>query len=466
MGGPVALTRRQGNTDVLHCLNLDAETAGLSRGMGLADARAILPDLATRPADPVQEARAQEALRRWAGRYAPQVAADGPDGLVADITGVAHLFGGEDALRDDLHDRMARAGIAVQTAIAPTRSGGHALTRHGGGIVLDGQVSEQLGTLPVTALNIPPDVAGGLNRLGLTRIADLLRVPRAPLVRRFGPDVMKALDKMLGSLPEPVAAPPDPPHFGVRISLPEPIGLTADVMAGLDLLLTRLCHKLAATHMGARRIRLELGRVDGSTARLEIGLARAMRDPARIAPLFHKGIDDTHAGFGIDMLRLVATVTEPLLPAQIVPGQNRGGDEMSDLLSRLGNRLGFDHVLRCLPADSLVPERSFRVVPAAYHDAQPFPYRPRPARPALIFPPEPVRQTRGHPPTRFHWRNMRFSTLRAQGPERITPEWWQDDPAWRSGIRDYWRIETSEGPRLWLFHTPNAPGWYAQGRFP
>lgn len=66
---------------------------------------------------------------------------------------------------------------------------------------------------------------------------------------------------------------------------------------------------------------------------------------------------------------------------------------------------------------------------------------------------------------RFRWRRMSFSTLRATGPERIAPEWWFDDPNWRTGLRDYWRIETCEGPRLWLFQTPQSPGWYAQGEF-
>ena len=69
----------------------------------------------------------------------------------------------------------------------------------------------------------------------------------------------------------------------------------------------------------------------------------------------------------------------------------------------------------------------------------------------------------GNPPASFRWRRVRFTTLRALGPERITPEWWFDDPAWRSGLRDYWRIETREGPRLWLFHTPQTPDWPAPG---
>ncbi|WP_140846712.1 DNA polymerase Y family protein [Paracoccus sp. FO-3] len=463
--GPFALTHRQGNADHLRCLIAAAEAQGLHRGMPLADARALLPDLATRPADPAREAAALAALRRWAGRYAPQVAMDGEDGLIADITGVAHLFGGEEELRGDLHARLVRAGLSAQSAISGSRGGSHALARHGGGIVPDGLLAERLGRLPVSALRISQEQAQSLARMGLHRIVDLTSLPRAPLARRFGPDLVQRLDQMLGTLPEPVGAQPDAPQFGVRMTLPEPIGLTGDVMAGLKRLLDRLCDKLAATHMGARRVRLELRRVDRETVFVEIGLARAMRDPGRIAALFQKGIEDVDAGFGIEAMRIEAVVTEPLAPQQIGEGKVRQEDELSDLISRLGNRLGFEHVLRFLPAESRIPERSFLTASAAWSAASPLPYRKRPRRPALIFPPEPITSPSGHPPARFRWRRMSFTTLRAAGPERITPEWWFDDPAWHSGIRDYWRIETKEGPRLWLFHTPQAPAWSVQGTF-
>ncbi len=428
--------------------------------MALADARAICPDLATRPADLAREAAALASLRRWAGRYAPMVATDGVDGLMADISGVPHLFGGESDLRDDLQARLERAGLHAASAIAGTRGAAHALARHGGGIVADGRLATGIGHLPVTALRVDHDTAEALARVGLAHIADLIHLPRAPLARRFGPGLVLRLDQALGAQAEPVAAEPDAPHFGVRMTLPEPIGLQADVMAGLTRLLDRLCAKLAQHRMGARRVRLELRRVDGGTAQVEIGLARPMRDPARIAALFAKGVDEIDSGFGIDGLRLSAPVTEALAPEQIGGGPTiRHEDALADLLSSVGNRIGFDRVLRLLPATSLIPERSFLLAPAAWSTAEPIPHRAGSKRPITLFPPEPVTAASGTPPASFRWRRMRFTTLRATGPERITPEWWFDDPAWRSGLRDYWRIETQEGPRLWLFVTPQAQGW-------
>ncbi len=437
--------------------------------MALADARAICPDLATRPADLAREAAALAALRRWAGRYAPMVATDGVDGLMADISGVPHLFGGEAGLRDDLQARLERAGLHAASAIAGTRGAAHALARHGGGIVPDGKLAEGIGHLPVAALRVDHATAEALARVGLARIADLIGLPRAPLARRFGPGLVLRLDQALGAQAEPVAAEPDAPQFSVRMTLPEPIGLQSDVRAGLDRLLDRLCAKLARHRMGARRLRLELRRVDHGAAQVEIGLARPMRDPARIAVLFARRLDEIDSGFGIDALRLSASVVEPMAPEQLGGGPAiRHDDALADLLSSVGNRIGFDRVLRLLPATSLIPERSFLLAPAAYSSPEPVPCRAGLLRPITLFPPEPVSAASGHPPATFRWRRMRLTTLRATGPERITPEWWFDDPAWRSGLRDYWRVETREGPRLWLFVTPQTGrgDWYVQGEFP
>ncbi|NHM20537.1 Y-family DNA polymerase [Tritonibacter mobilis] len=473
--GPFSLTHRAGNTDHIHCLNEMAANRGLYRGMALADARAICPGLETRPADLEREAAALIALRRWAGRYSPMVARDGSDGLIADITGVPHLFGGEDELRSDLHARLERAGLTCSSAITETRGAAHALARHGGGIVPEGKLCDSIGHLPVTALRIDKETAQALAQVGLRQIADIISLPRAPLTRRYGPGLTLRLDQALGTQPEPITPEAELAYFGVRMTFPEPIGLQADVMAGLSRLLERLCETLASHHRGARRLRLDLQRVDRETSQVEIGLARPMRDPKRIITLFAKGVETVEAGFGIEAMRLTAHVTEDLPPEQLGNGQQGNGsglrheDALADLFSRLGNRLGFDRVLRFQPAQSSIPERSFLLTAAAYSEPEASPRRTGPERPIIIFPPEPVMtegiSQPGHPPAHFRWRRMSFTTLRATGPERITPEWWFDDPAWRTGLRDYWRVETREGVRLWLFHTPQSPAWSVQGEF-
>ena len=472
---PFALSLRAGNTDHLHCLNGPALAAGLTRGMALADARALCPGLVTEPANLASEAAVLQALVHMARRWSPLVARDGADGLMTDISGVAHLFGGEDGLLADLRAHIARAGFACAVGVADTRGAAYALARFGGGrfaggqlggaMAAPGQTLAAIGRLPPAALRLDHDTVTGLERLGLRSIRDLAQVPRAPLARRFGPGLMLRLDQALGVQPEPVSPEAEAPHYGVRLTLPDPIGLQSDVMAGLSRLLDRLCASLASNHHGARRLALELRRVDGATALAEIGLARPMRDAGRMAALFARAVDDIDAGFGIDQLRLTAPVVEPMAPEQMDQNRAVGADKLHDLITRLGNRVGFDNVQRYAPAQSHIPEKSFLVLSAAYSDGDEGEVVAHTARPLVIFPPEPITATGPAPPARFSWRRMAFTTARSTGPERIAPEWWLDDPAWRSGLRDYWKLETLQGRRLWLFHTPQAPGWYVQGEF-
>ncbi len=468
LDGPFALTLTQSNTERLYCLNRAAEQQNLHRGMPFADARAFCPDLQSTSAVPEQDARFLTVLRRWALRYCPWVGPEGDDGLVLDVTGSTHLWGGEEAMLDDMRLRLARAGLSVKLGLADTRGAAWALARHGRGpeqeVAAPGETLKNLGALPVLALRLEPDVVTTLQRLGLRTIAERAATPRAPLGRRFGPTVLTRLDQALGDLPEQISPRANPPHYGVRLTLPEPIGLSADVMAGTAKLLDQLCAKLKAQEAGARRLCLTLHRVDQASQQVELRLASAMRNPARILPLFERGVAGVEAGFGIDRMRLEAVVVEPMPPQQISSVTGGSKDQLDDLITRIGTRIGLENIQRYLPADSHIPERAFVVSPAAYSQPEGAWTAPRP-RPLSLFPPEPISAIGPRPPTRFRWRSMSLTTARITGPERIAPEWWFDDPAWRTGLRDYWRVETRQGRRLWLFHTPQNPAWFVHGEF-
>ncbi|KPP88334.1 MAG: protein ImuB [Rhodobacteraceae bacterium HLUCCA08] len=462
--GPFALTRIVANADRLACLNPAAERAGLSRGMPLADARAFCPGLRTRPADPHADARFLGALRRWATRYCPWVGREGCDGLVLDVTGSTHLIGGEAAMLADMRQRLARAGITVRLGLADTRGAAWALARYGEAPAPPGATAQAIGPLPVAALRLEPDTVTALQRLGLRSIADLAAAARAPLARRFGRGLMMRLDQALGDQPEQIAPEPEPPRYATRLTLPEPIGLTADVMAGTERLLQALCARLKDRETGARALVLTLRRVDQDSQQVELRLARPLRDAARILPLFERGVTQVEAGFGIDRMRLEAVQVEPLPVRQLSHVGDTGKARLDDLITRIGTRIGLENVQRVLPADSHIPERAFLVAAAAFSDPGPSWGSPRP-RPLRLFPPEPVAGHGPRPPQDFRWRRMALQTGRATGPERIAPEWWMADEAWRSGLRDYWRVETRQGRRLWMFHTPQAPGWFVHGEF-
>lgn len=463
VAGPFVLTRHLANTQRIHCLNAAAAAQGLYHGMPFSEARAFCPGLRVQPADPAGDALLLQGLRRWALRYCPWAGLEDPDGLVLDITGAAHLSGGESALLADLRARLTGAGFQVRLGLADTRGAAWALAHHGEGIAAPGDAAGALRDLPVAALRLEEATVTILQRLGLRSIGALAAAPRAPLARRFGPDLLMRLDQAMGAQPEAITPLSDPPRPAVRLTLPEPIGLISDVMAGLARLLAALCARLAAQGLGARVLVLGLRRVDRGSGQVPLRLARAMRDPDRILPLFAHGVDAVDAGFGIDQLRLEAVVVEPM-PMEQLGSAPRADESLDLLISRLGTRVGLENVQRFRPADSHLPERSFVTLPVADAGAV-APWRITGPRPQQIFPPESIPASGAAPPARFRWRRMTLSTARVTGPERIAPEWWHRDAGWETGLRDYWRVATHQGPRLWLFHTPQVPGWFVQGEF-
>ena len=432
--------------------------------MPYADARAFCPDLQSRPADPARDQRFLHILRRWFTRYCPWVGIEGADGLVLDVTGSSHILGGEDAMLADMRARLARAGLSVQIGLADTRGAAWALAHHADGVAPPNEMLGALRSLPVAALRIDDKTNIALQRLGLRKIGDLVTTPRAPLTRRFGPDLLLRLDQALGAQPEQITPIAEPPHYAVRMTLPEPIGLLNDVVAGAERLLIQLCTKLKAQEMGVRVLCLTLRRVDQDHQQVELRLARALRDPDRIMPLFKQGLEAVEAGFGIDQMRLEAVQLEPVPIRQINYVTTGQKDKLNDLITRIGTRIGLENTHRFLPADSHIPERSFLIAPAAYSEPEGgwSTLRPRPLR---LFPPEFIAGSGSQPPKWFRWRGMSLTSARAIGPERIAPEWWLNDENWRLGVRDYWHVQTKQGRRLWLYYTPQNPHWFVHGEF-
>jgi len=521
---PFAVVADLGNAQVLSSLNVAASRAGLRRDQPLADANAMCPALLTRWQNPRAEAAFLSVLRRWAGKFSPWVAEEPPASLVIDLTGCAHLFGGEDALLDQVERDCADLGLSVAAGVADTVGAAWALARYAGraagpdrsGDAIDqeayatrsraakrrnwerggpapaiptakaraariappGGTYGAIAPLPVAALRLPGDLVAELGRLGLRRIGDLAGQPRAGLARRFGRHLVQRLDQAMGAEPEPVSPAAPDTQFAVRLTLPEPIGLEADVLAAIDRLLVPLSDKLRAKGRGARRLRLECHRSDGTMGFAELGLARPTAEPDRMRPLLAMKAAEIDAGFGIDMVRLLAHVTEPVSPRQH-RGHSDAADDararqadpapLDDLVGRIGARIGLDRITRHHPADSHIPEKGARVLAAAWSEpAPPWPAAPTP-RPPFLWPPEPVNAPAApRLAEHFRWRGRHMEVAALTGPERIAPEWWLDDPNWRSGVRDYWQVRCTSGDCLWLFFAHGAEisaGWYCQGSF-
>ncbi len=475
----LVLVGREGSRRVVTAVSRPAETAGLRVGMPLTKAHALLPDILTMPADPAADAAALERLALWAlQHYAPIVAPDPPDGLVIDTTGADHLHGGETRMLGGLVNRLSASGIFARAAIADTRGAAYAAARFLADpvcVVPDGAVGEAVARLPLAGLRIPPETVTGLHVLGFSTIGDVLAVPRAPLVLRFGALLGRRLDQIQGTVSEPVDPLRDPELATVRKVFGEPIGAPETIARYTAGLVHDLCQVLERRGLGARRLDLLFRRVDNSLQAIRIGTARAARDEKRLTRLICDRIETIDPGFGIEIMDLTATLAEPLVLQQAATSLiEEETADLAGLVDVIANRIGARRLYRIAPVESDVPERSVRrIAPLAPDDGGTWQGRwPRPAR--LLARPEPIEVMAllpDQPPAFFIWRGVRRHVKCADGPERIFGEWWKRD-AELAAVRDYFQVEDMEGERFWLFRsgdeeqaTSGIGRWFLHGVF-
>jgi protein ImuB len=364
-----------------------------------------------------------------------------------------------------------------------------------------GALRAALAPLPPGALRLPPAAAELLERLGLRRVGDLFDLPPAVLAPRFGPEVARRLAQALGAEAEPISPRRPVPAQLARRVFAEPIVAADDIALALEQLLGALCRKLEAAGLGARRLELTSYRVDGSWRCLGLGTSRPSRDPAHLKRLFAAQLERIDPGFGIEVMTLAATATQGLSALQLVlagtevadaevgdaemGGAQEGGEAVGDsnlaaLIDRLGSRLGLGNVRRLSPRESYLPERAVAPVPALQETTAAWralgpksapksaPGPTGPPRPLRLLPrPEPIEAIAllpDHPPVRFRWRRLSHEVARAEGPERIEPEWWQAAPALaEEPARDYFRVEVADGRRYWLYRADGR--WFLHGIF-
>lgn len=468
--------------------------AGLVPGMTLADARARIPGLHAAPHDPVADAAWLKALGDGAMRYTPLLARDPPDGLILDITGAAHPYGGEAGLVRDALTRLARWHTHVRWATAGHAVAARALARWGSVSTLahwdgDPEAAEcqAVRLLPVAALGLDGDSARALRRAGLGTIGDVAARPMASVAARFGANAVLALRQLLGEVDGPVRPHRRMPPIWLLKRLAEPLVRHADAMRIVERLAAGAMQQLADRGEGGRRFAAHFFRTDGSAVLLAVETGQPVRDVAVLMRLFAERMaaldDPLDPGFGYDAVALHVPKTEALAPLQ--PGLDQGesdGAALDALIDRLGVRLGAARVQRLVPADSHVPEQAELALPAAQAPAiqwkaagsgQDPPLRPI----CLLDPPQPIMvlaEVPDGPPRRFRWRGVTHMVRLAEGPERIAAEWWRKDKGHVPGgglpTRDYYRVEDVTGRRFWLFRhglyqERAEPRWFVHGLF-
>lgn len=482
-------------------LNAYARRLGLEIGTALSDARAAHPALVSRAAEPQKDKIALLKLARWAGRYGPNRHIDGEDGLWIDVTGVAHLFGGEENLLDDITQRLASFGVSVRVGLADTLGAAHALARYGcpadarWTMAPAGQTREAIDTLPVESLRLEPSRVVLLKRLGLRYIGQLYDIPRDSLQRRFrsseiAEDVLRRLDQILGSAEEARRPMQPPPVLSVSQAFAEPLISSEALESFTAALAGELVEKLAAQGLGARVARLSFYRADGTAGAVAARMSVPCRKAEHMMLLLKEKFANIDAGFGVDMLRLDAVRVGKRDAAQngFAESANASFRDPAALVDRLANRLNKSAITILRPHASHIPERAEVRVPAleAMADADApcfveaesaFKCAMRPV--FMLARPEPIDVIAGvpdGPPAQFIWRRVERHVARSEGPERIEPEWWRalylDDDRKVPRVRDYYKIEDHDGAAYWVFRSglyseekSGRPTWFLHGLF-
>ena len=527
---PLAIFGRVGAAQRLEAVDAWAEAEGLAAGQPLAEARARVPGARFVERDPAGETASLEAIADWCDRWTPLVALDrtfdGEAGLLLDVTGVAHLFGGEGALAEAVVASLGRHGFAAAAAIAGSGAAARAVVRHGldgasARVIAPGEDVTAVAPLPAAAIDPDGERVGRLMRLGLDTVGALGDLPRAAVARRFGGDLLDRLDEACGRLERPISPRRPVAALTAERGFAEPILSEGDVAQVVHSLAEALGESLERRGEGLRQAELALWRVDGTVQRVRIGTGRAIRDPDLVVSLFAerlKGMGEAiEVGFGIDLVRLSLPLTGRF---EAVQGDFSGADRslpaFEELVDRLGARLGARRITRALPGDGHLPEAAVALVPAASAEGRAATAwgfgaaGEPPVRPVRLFVrPEPIEtlaEMPDGPPRRFRWRRVLYEVDRAEGPERIAVPWWRlpfglgpeadgseedashADATFAPGgdlgfgaverrlapevaTRDYFRVEEVGGRRFWIFRAgivgreTARPRWFLHGLF-
>nr|WP_084143589.1 DNA polymerase Y family protein [Methylocapsa acidiphila] len=512
---PLATVTKIKSAQRLAAVDACAAALGLKPGMTLPDARAMRPSLICVESDAEAEAEALANIADWCRRFTPLAALDAPDGLMLDVSGATHLFGGETKLLAEIEARLEDQGFCARAALAPTPEAAWALARYGALRILpsdldEKEIARRFADLPLAALRLDAATLADLAQAGLRRIGDVMMRPRAPIAARCGDYLYARLDGLLGRAKAAISPRFEAPPYLAERRFLEGVARREDVEATILSLAHDLSELLARHGEGARRLEASLFRVDGAVKRFEVGASRPLREAQPIARLFRErieaaaaagGDDPLEADYGFDVIRLAVLSAERRDEEQADWSGGRGDADLADLIDRLGARLGLRRVTRLAFNAAHAPEFAVAATPAAHSFGSPSSVRaqahrkppdpretprlkasskskagettlaaflaPSPAAafmeedaPAMILPARPIRLLRRPEP-------IETIACAPDGPplrfrwRKVTHELAAVEgperiaPDWRLSeaalSRDYFRAEDTEGRRFWLF---------------
>ena len=458
---------------VVTAVNEAAQQQGIDAGIVVADARAIYPGLRVFDDKPELSIQLLNAVANYCIRYTPFVSIDPPDGLILDVTGCAHLWGGEVSYVKTIINRFKSFGYDVCAAMADTIGAAWAITHYGKDefVIESNQQNVALLSLSPAALRLEQDVLELLFKLGLRQINSFISMPRSALRRRFGNHIIQRLNQALGYEDEIVYPVQPPEPYQERLPCLEPIVTATGIEIALKKLLESLCQRLQQEEKGLRSASFVCYRIDGKIEKIEIGTNRASHNTNHLFKLFALKISSIEPALGIELFILDASKVEDLPPMQEKLWAEKCGlndRRFSELIDRIANKIGESNIHRYLPDKHYWPERSVRIA-SSLHEEMNTSWSIDKLRPVqLLSKPERIEVTApipDYPPMLFRYKGKLHKIKKADGPERIEREWWLEE----GPHRDYYSVEDEDGHRYWLFrsghYTDNNYQWFIHGFF-
>src|SRR5579883_630312 len=410
-----------------------------------------------------------ERLGARAQRLTPRVSLDPPDGLLLEVKGSLHLFGGVEGLGREMAGECSRLRMPCMLALAPTPLAALALARAGrklgappsrtgapaalAAITDPAQLVGKLSPLPLTTLRWPQDTLDRLARIGVRTIGEALRLPRAGFARRFGTAQLQTLDRLVGRASDLKDRFEVRARFRRRRELIYELESHAALLAVLEPLLEELGDFLTARQCGVSTLECRLRHRTVPPSRCVLRLAAPLADPAQLSALLAERLGSLVLP---EPVRSCELRSGPLVSRVLAsgglwqPGEHGGGAsaQAPELIERLRARLGPEAVYGLERVEDYRPEASWKVrEPVMTASAARSGWQNGPVRnvvdhrPLWLLPaPRLLNEREGLP--------YRRGPLRLLGEaERIETGWWDG----RDVARDYYTAVDLRGARLWVF---------------
>lgn len=458
---------------VVSAVNAMAQSQGIYTGMTIADARAITPKIEVVDDKPEIWNRLLTRIAEWCIRFSPVVAVDPPDGILLDVSGCTHLWGGDKPYLTEIYKRFKNRGYDIRLAIADSPGTAWAVARFGkdSPIITPGQNPDALRALPPEALRLERETVERLYKLGLRTIQQFIHLPQQTLRRRFGAHCIMRINQALGHEEEILSSVVPVPDYQERLPCLEPIKTANAIEVALQKLLETMCTRLQREQKGLRKLCFKGYRMDGKIEQLDISTNSPSHHVAHLFKLFAIKLPTIEPDLGIELFVLEASGIADHFAKQEQQWGGAGGlqdTRIAEMIDRIAGRIGIHNIIRYVPAEHYWPERSLQ--PAATLD-QPTTTawqtsKPRPVQ--LLSPPEPITVTApvpDYPPMSFRYKGTLHTITKADGPERIEQEWWLQ----QGQHRDYYAVEDKEGRRYWIFRLGHYDDkfyqWFIHGFF-